>query len=192
MKISVIYVIQKINLNITFHKDLVKYYEIFIVFVSRILFGATCKMLTCFVCKLEINDPEKLFSHIKKIHGICGNDCACQCTLCGKLFTKFSRFKTHIEMCFANTPVEITIHPDTYEYAVDEAVCRFDEKLKKAALELVCSLASNMRSPRSEIFTVVAAVRKIYLPEIVSGIQIFIIFFALKKKKDYLVSNKTH
>lgn len=127
-------------------------------------------MLRCFKCMLVFNDPQELFDHIKKQHKICGKNCEVQCTLCGKCFPNFSTFKSHVLVCFAKTPAEVNIVPETYYYSVEEDVCRFEKNLKKAALELVCSLCSNMRSPRCEIYNTIAEFKKTYISKIISGI----------------------
>lgn len=131
-------------------------------------------MLTCFVCKIVINNPEELFRHIKKDHKICGESCMVQCTLCGSVFTSFATFKKNVLSCFGKMPIveEVaeSLDPDLYSNSVDADVLNFEKALNNGALELVCGMCSNMNSSRIAIYNAISAYVRIYMSIIVSGI----------------------
>lgn len=134
-------------------------------------------MLTCFICKKAINDPETLFSHIKESHRIKDNS-PFQCTFrqCRSIFSNFSSFKRHVRRCVARIPdnepesePEEIIDPEMYVYSVDNDVSHFQKAMNTAALELACSLCANMNLPRCEVYKTIAVFQKTYVTKITSG-----------------------
>lgn len=135
-------------------------------------------MLTCFVCKIVINNPDLLFDHIKKEHKICGNNCKVQCTLCWKKLSTFSTFKVHVRRCFDNAQAvtdeedaeEVEVDPELYMYAIDTQICNFQSKFRKSVLKLVCGLSAKMNWARQDVFTTMSEVKNTLISQIISGI----------------------
>lgn len=145
-------------------------------------------MLTCFVCKKVINDPESLFRHIKVEHKICGNNCRVQCTLCWRIFSNFSTFKANVSRCFAAAEAvddaseasEAEVDPALYMYAVDIEILDFEAKLRESVLKLACGLSAKMNWPRQDVFTTLSEIKNTFVMELISGIRLQLLMQTLR------------
>lgn len=139
-------------------------------------------MLMCFVCRNYSDSTEQLFQHIKKIHRKCEKYQCTEQTCVGMKFSDFSNFKKHVIRCFgkrsaneempnAQDPI---IPPELFAYAIDEHVLHFESSLNRGALELACSLAANMSTPRCEVYATIEKFKKFYLTRLITGWKIVI------------------
>lgn len=127
----------------------------------------TSKMIECFVCSFQFENPQKLCDHLKSIHQLSGEN-TYKCTICDQEFTKLWKYRRHLILCFTK-PIPTTKAVVPVEDESQKSILEFQNKIHKLAIEFVSKLAGNVSIPRNYVFELLEEFRRFFSAMISEG-----------------------
>lgn len=130
------------------------------------------KMIKCFVCSFNFENPQKLCEHLKIIHRKSGKGLY-EC-MCGEKLTEMWKFRRHLDVCQVSVP---TTSENVSPGQLDDGqidLLNFESKIHKFALEFICKLAGNMSIPRNYVFELLHDFQTFYSKMLEEGINQYV------------------